>query len=149
MAFNILQWTSSGTYSTLLTSSELTGLTTGSGVLGGTIQTNNKDQYAHVEIQMLSTGALASGDYLSVYWITAADNTNYEDGGASVTPARAADLIIPVRAVTNSSQRITMKNVPIPGGNFKVLLINQLSTKLDTTANILSFRPVNDQITTG
>lgn len=149
MPFNILQWTSSGTYSTLLTSSELTGLTTGTGVLGGTIQTNNKDQYAHVEIQMLSTGALANGDSLSVYWITAADNTNYEDGSASVTPARAADLVIPVRAITNTSQRVTMKNVPIPGGNFKVLLINQLSTKLDTTSNILSFRPVNDQITTG
>jgi hypothetical protein len=145
---NVVQWTSSGTYTTVVTSGQLSGLTTGTGVVSTASISNNKDQYAHFELQVTATGAFASGDRFDIYFLVAPDGTNFEDGGASVTPARAADLIIPVRAVTNTSQRINIKHVPLPQGTFNTLIINQASDPISTGSSILSYFPYNEQITT-
>lgn len=145
---NVVQWTSSGTYTTVISSGQLSGLTTGTGVLSTISISNNKDQYAHFELQVTATGALASGDRFDVYFLVAADATNFEDGSASITPARSPDLIIPVRAVTNTSQRVNMKHTPLPQGTFNTLIINQASKPISTGTNILSYFPYNEQITT-
>jgi hypothetical protein len=144
---NTILWTSTGTYTTVITSGQLSGLTTGA----GTVSTDNitsRDQYAEFELQCTSTGAFASGDHIDVYFLIAADGTNFEDGSSSITPARAPDLIIPVRAVTNTSQRVTMKHVLLPNGLWRTLLINQATRALSTGTNILSYLPYNDQIQT-
>ena len=145
---NVVQWTSSGSYTTVISSGQLTGLTTGTGVVSSGSISNNKDQYAHFELKLYATGAFASGDRFDVYFLVAANGTDFEDGGASVTPARAADLIIPVRAVTDTTQRINIKHVPLPPGTFNTLLINQASDPLSTGTSVLSYFPYNEQITT-
>ena len=148
MASNVVQWTSSGTYTTVISSGQLSGLTTGTGVVSTASISNNKDQYAHFELQVTATGAFATGDRFDVYFLVAVDGTNFEDGSASITPARAPDLIIPVRAVTNTSQRINMKHTPLPQGTFNTLIINQASDPISTGSSVLSYFPYNEQITT-
>jgi hypothetical protein len=144
---NTILWTSSGSYTTLITSGVFSGLTTGTGAIS-TASPFNHDQYAAIDFQFISTGAFATGDRFDGYFLFAADGTNFEDGSSSITPARAADFIIPVRAVTNTSQRVTIRNVILPPGTFNTLLINQASKALSTGTSILSYLPYNDTVTT-
>src|SRR4051812_13004672 len=39
---------------------------------------------------------------VSVWFLAVPDGTNYEDGDASTTPARAPDVVFPLRAVTTA-----------------------------------------------
>lgn len=59
---------------------------------------------------------------VSVWLLRETDGTSYEDGGASVTPARPPDVVFPLRAVTGS-QRI-VRQVMLPPGKFKPLAKN-------------------------
>src|SRR4051812_17460777 len=43
-------------------------------------------------------GSLTAGTAAFVWFLRTTDGTNYEDGGSAVIPARAPDVIIPVRA---------------------------------------------------
>src|SRR5574342_925401 len=133
-------WGALGTYATLITSDALSGLTTGSlAISTGTYNNSTGYHYGFVELQVTATGALASGDYMQGWFIIPADGTNYEDStGTSITPARAADFIVPVRGVTNTPQRITIKHVIIPPGTFNTLIQNVMTTKLSTGSNVLS-----------
>lgn len=144
---NTVTWTSTGVYTTVITSSQMSGLSTTQGALGAAI-TGNTFQYAQFELQLATTGALSAGDYFSGYLLSAADGTNYEDGSTSITPARAADFIIPVRGVTNTSQRVTVSHIPLPPGAFKPLLFNISSTAVSANVSLLSYTPYNDQIQT-
>lgn len=145
---NTVTWTSTGVYTTLVTSSQLSGLSTAQGAISGTNSTGNTFQYCQLELQHNTTGALTAGDYFSVYFLSAADGTNYEDGSTTVTPARSADAIIPLRGVTNGSQRVTISNVILPPGAFKTLTFNVTSTAVSTATSVLSYVPYNDQIQT-
>ena len=144
---NTVTWTSTGSYTALVTSSQLSGLSTVQGAIGSAV-TGNTFQYAIFELQHNTTGALTAGDYFSVYLLSAADGTNYEDGSTTVTPARAADVIIPLRGVTNASQRVAIANVTLPPGAFKPLIYNISSTSVSTATSVLSYTPYNDQIQT-
>ncbi len=68
------------------------------------------------------------------------DGTNYEDGGASVTPTRVPDLIFTVRAVT-TAQRI-IAECDLPPGNFHVLIRNDgTGQAIASSGNTLKIRP--------
>lgn len=142
---NTVTWTSTGTYTTLVTSSQLSGLSTVQGAIGSAV-TGNTFQYAQIELQVNSTGAYSAGDFFSVYFLRAPDGTNYEDGSTTITPARTADVVIPVRGITNGSQRVTIDQVVLPPGSFKPLIFNLASTAVSTATSLLSYLPYNDQI---
>lgn len=144
---NTVTWTSTGVYTTLITSSQMSGLSTAQGALGAAV-TGNTFQYCQVELQLATTGALSAGDFFSGYFLSAADGTNYEDGSTTITPARTADFIVPVRGVTNTSQRVTISSVILPPGAFKPLLFNLTSTAVSASVSLLSYTPYNDQIQT-
>lgn len=80
----------------------------------------------------------------SVWFLATQDGTNFEDGSATVTPARAADVVIPVRAVTGA-QRI-IRRAWVPWGNFQALLKNDgTGQAMAATGNTLKIRPVTVQ----
>lgn len=148
MPTSTFQWGALGSYTALITSGQLSGLTTGSlAVSTAAFNNTNGPFYGYLELQVTATGALASGDYMQGWFLIPADGTNYEDStGASITPARAADFIIPVRAVTNTSQRIVIRNVILPPGNFNTLIQNVMTTKISTGSSVLSLTAYGEQV---
>lgn len=94
-------------------------------VAGGT---SNADGYVRgaVELYLAAyTGTPTAGTGVSLWFLRSVDGgTNYEDGSSSVTPARTADVFIPVRALSSGPQRVA---VPcwLPAGYWKPLARNE------------------------
>ena len=101
------------------------------------------DGYEEADFELIvqfGTNPTASTGF-SLWLLVANDGTNYEDGSSSVTPARAPDVMFPVRAVT-TVQRIN-KRCAIPAGKFTPLLKNDGTGKTTASSgNILNIRPV-------
>lgn len=140
-------WGASTTNTVVVTSSNLSGLTTGSLAISTATYNNSTGyQYAYAELLMESTGALASGDFVQGWFLVSANGTNFEDStGLSITPARAADVIWPLRAVTNSTQRVIVKNTVLPASPFYTLVQNMSSTSFDTGINKITITPYNEE----
>src|SRR4051812_15932859 len=69
--------------------------------LVNTVGTANTDGYVRAKVELLLaayTGTPTAGAAVYVWFLKTLDGSNYEDGSASVTPARAPDLVIPVAA---------------------------------------------------
>lgn len=94
-------------------------------VSGGT---SNLDGFVRGAVELyLNTysGTPSGGTGVSVWFLRSADaGATYEDGSSSVTPARMADVVIPVRSVASGPQRII---VPcwLPAGYWKPLARNE------------------------
>jgi len=69
------------------------------------------------------SGAVTAGTAITVWLLHQVDASNYEDGGASVIPARLPDMTFPLRAVS-TAQRVIRSDVRIPAGLFKPLVYN-------------------------
>jgi len=151
MANNPTVWSAySATKAAIFGVSDLKNLTTASGAISVAIDNTAGDQYAYLELLIdLATQATAGGS-VSLWFIKAIDGSNYESGSATVFPARAADVIIPVRSTTDDSQVVTVGPVLWPQGLFKVLFQNntgQTTTNTDSLTQ-LSYRAFNDNVVT-
>jgi hypothetical protein len=86
---------------------------------------------------------------VSVWFLKSQDGgTTYESGGTAYTPLRLPDLIIP--APVDTTQRITMRDVLMPCGFFKMLLKNDgtgqaFATDTASTGSQLSITPITRQ----
>ena len=80
--------------------------------------------YLECDVEIVATFGVAptAGTGFSIWFLRIIDGTNYEDGGTSVTPPRAPDLVIPVRAVTTVQRVIVCAYTP--PGDFKILIKN-------------------------
>lgn len=86
----------------------------------------NLDGYVRAKLELALaayTGTPAAGASVYVWFLKSVDGTNFEDGSATVTPARAPDLVIPVAATATGPQRI-IKECWVPVGNFKPIAKN-------------------------
>jgi hypothetical protein len=88
-------------------------------------------------------GTLTAGTGAFVWLLTTVDGTNYEDGSASVIPARPADVIIPVRAVS-TTQRI-IRVMMMPPGNWYVLVAQNTGQTWASSGNTLKVTPATLQ----
>jgi hypothetical protein len=78
-----------------------------------------------------------------VWLLREVDGTNYEDGGASVTPTRPPDMIFTVRAVTTAQRIIVVCDLP-PSAP-KVLIRNDgTGQAIASSGNTLKLRPVSE-----
>jgi len=80
----------------------------GAGSLGSEIDFSAAStEEQEIDLELVATHGVApsAGAPWYVYFLTAADDTNYEDGGAATQPARNPDAVINVRAVT-AAQRV-------------------------------------------
>jgi hypothetical protein len=128
-----------------LASTELNSLANNAMALGAEID-NSTDLHRWGDFELLfGTGANATVDAVIRVWLLeAADGTNYEDGGASVEPRKAPDLVFTVRAAT--SQRITIKGVPLPPSKFKALVRNECGQSFSSSGNTLRMLPYNEEV---
>ena len=82
---------------------------------------------------------------ISCWFCREIDGTNYEDGfDASLTPARAPDVVFPIRAVT-TAQRIIVPCIIPPGGFYPMILNDGTGQAFAASANTLKIRPVTLQ----
>ncbi len=141
-----------GTITSALTT-ELNSITTGSMTAAGSeinnIQaTSNFNGYTNAKIEVVLaayTGTPTANSSINVWWLLAADGTDYEDGSSSVTPARSPDVVIPVRAVATGPQRICVQGF-IPVGKFKPIAQNGgLGLTLASSGNTLKISPWTTQ----
>jgi len=97
------------------------------------------------EINLGAPGsAFSTGAAISIWFLQSIDGTNYEDGSSSVTPARTADVVIPLRATTGA-QRVTKIAALPPGSTVKVLLKNDATGQsLNASGNTLKVSPFTD-----
>jgi hypothetical protein len=104
------------------------------------------DGYTYGEYTLAVTfgSAPTAGQIVSVWLLARTDGTNLEDGGASVTPLRPADLTFPVRAVT-TAQRITRRGV-MPPGNWTALTLNGTSQAFPASGTTLAVRPYTPEM---
>lgn len=144
-----------GSIATLMTT-ELNSLASSSGLTAGAIGTtayNNVqgggggDGYPLGEFELVlaaPAGALSAGAAVYLWLILQPDGTNYEDGSAGVIPARNPDVIIPVRPVA-TAQRIAIREVTMPVGNFKTVLAHNTGQNWGASGNTLKLLPYTRQ----
>lgn len=132
-----------GTNTNVLTT-ELNSLANNSNALGSTITLSNTG-FRFGELELLVTFGVAptANTAITVWLLREVDGTNFEDGGASVTPTRLPDAVFPLRAVT-TAQRIIVP-VDLPPGNFKALLRNDgTGQAMAASGNTLRVRPLTE-----
>lgn len=157
---NVVNYWDLGTATTLMTT-ELNALATSSGLTAGAISSvagtsglfNNVFGGAVLlgyplgkyELTLAAPSGAVSGAVF-VWFLNSVDGTNYEDGSASIIPARPANLIFPLRSVTSTAQRIILDQMPLPTGSFFVLLAQNSGQAFAATTNTLKVTPVTNQI---
>lgn len=138
-----------GTIATLL-STELNSLANNTNAISSTSYNNAQgggggDGYTEALLELFLNYSVAptANTGFSIWFLTRPDGTNFEDGGASVTPARTPNVVVPVRAVTGN-QRI-VRRVMIPPGVFHTLIRNngtgQTIASSGNTVKLLPFTP--------
>ena len=133
-------------FSTDLNSLANNALVLSASAYNNTVGGGSGEGYVYCDLELVVTFGTnpTAGTAISFWFLTTSDGTNYEDGGTSVTPARAPDLVIPVRAVT-TAQRI-IRRCLLPWGNFKVLIKNDgTGQAFSSSGNTVKLRPVTLQ----
>jgi hypothetical protein len=119
-----------------------------SGIFDNTIGNSGvSNGYLLGDVQMVcSFGTTPTANTALLIWfLQTIDGTNYESGSASITPARAPDVVLPFIGQT-ASQIVTLHNVPLPAGKFYVLAQNSGSGQsLASSGNTVKIRPYTPQ----
>lgn len=99
------------------------------------------DGYTLCDVELVVTYGSAPTAGVALWFLGTQDGTNYEDGDASVTPAKLPACVFPLRAVT-TAQRI-IRRVALPWGKLKALLKNDgTGQAMAASGNTLKIRPV-------
>lgn len=136
-----------GTIATLL-STELNSLANNTNAISTTAYNNVQgggggDGFVECEVELTVNFSVApsANSGFSVWFLASPDGTNYEDGGASVTPSRLPNVVFPLRAVTGV-QRITRRTFA-PAGIFHTLQRNNATGQtIAASGNTLKLRPL-------
>jgi hypothetical protein len=133
----------SGSIANLLTT-ELNSLANNALVAGSAYTAGGGYLLAELELVVTYGTAPTANTGVSVWLLRSVDGTNTEDGSSSVTPARAPDVVFPLRAVT-TAQRI-VRRVVIPPGNWTPLAKNDgVGVAMAATGNTLKILPLTYQ----
>lgn len=151
MADNPLGWSAySQTKTAIFSASEIKNVANAAIVTGATAIDNTAgDTLMDLELLIDLATAATAGGYVAIWWLRALNGTDYENI-ESATPARAPDVIIPVRVTTTDSQVATVGMVPMPQGLFKVVFQNNTGQTTTNTDNLnqLYYRSYNPVIVT-
>ncbi len=105
------------------------------------------DGYTLCDVELVVTYGTSptANTACAVWFLSCMDGTNYEDGSASITPARMPDVVFSLRAVTTAQRQV--KRVALPWGLIKVLLKNDgTGQAMASSGNTLKIRPVTVEI---
>lgn len=149
---NQVKWSALGTRTLIIngdaSAPTLKSLANANRVLGNEIDgTSLRNQYADWYADLRFAVAPGAGAIVEVYFIIAHDDSNYEDGDSSITPAKTPAFIIPVRSVA-TQQKIVIPYILLPAFKFKPLFVNTAGQALTGTdnENRLYYRPYSDEL---
>lgn len=136
-----LLWTSYAAPATVL-STELNALAASSGnvlsVLGPVFSNLTELLYCDVEFAAGGTFSPVAGGAIEVWFLRSIDGgLTYEDGSASLAPARPPDVRIAVRGGTSITPRSLAPGANLPPGSYKAIARNGTKTALPATGNII------------
>lgn len=99
-----------------------------------------------VELNLAApAGTLTANTGISIWFCREVDGTNYENGfDASVTPARAPDVVIPLRAVS-TAQRVVVPCIIPPGAFYPLAKNDATGQALGASGNTIKIRPITLQ----
>ena len=134
----------SGSIQTLL-STALNSLANNALALTAAFTPANYQRRALVEIAISGFGGnVAVNGAISLWSLASIDGTTYEDGGASLTPARFADRVFPLRSGISGAQTV-VRWVPLAPGASKLLLKNDATGQaLASSGNTLRILEIDD-----
>lgn len=135
-----LKWTAPESIATALTT-ELDGLAAAALAASSEVA-NETGLYPYIDLELYLASvnySAATGLAVYVWFLVQPDATNYEDGSASVIPARSPDAIFQLRLV-NGAQRVVINNIPVPPLDFTILLQNNVSAAFAANSNTLKYR---------
>lgn len=135
-----------GTAQTLL-STELDSLANNSNAVHATSVTITSANFLRCELELVVTFGTAptANTTINLWLLREVDGTNFEDGGASVTPLRPADALFQLRAVTTAQRIIVVAD--LPPGVVKPLIRNDgTGQAFASSANTLKIRPITEAI---
>lgn len=141
------RWTAPDTLVTYL-STELTGVADAANKRGAAIDftTAGSDRklYLDVEFVLASTDlSLVTNPAVYLWMLGRTDGTNFEDGSDTVDPARAPDMIIPLRAF-NGVQRVFARFLRTTPDQGKILFENRTGATILAGAE-LNYRMYSEQ----
>jgi hypothetical protein len=141
-----------GAYDSLVSylSSELDSLSNDSNVLGGDIDFTasgiDKKKLMDVEIYLASVDLSSQKNPVIYIWLLPrTDGTNFEDGDASVTPAREPDGIAKLRAV-NGAQRLFVRFLLTTPDHGKLLIGNRAGVALASSGNTVKYYTYGEEM---
>ena len=135
------RWSAPAAIATAL-STELNSLANDANAITGTQVDNTTNRKTFIDVELV----LASVDLSSqtnpaiyIWFLYELDGTNQEDGAAGVNPAKAPDVIIPLREV-NGAQRVIIPNTIVLPYEFDILVGNRSGAALASSGNTLKYR---------
>jgi len=122
---------------------ELDSLADGANKLGAAIDFaaggTDRKLFMDIEVYLASVNLSAqTNPALYIWLIRRTDGTNFEDGGDSITPARAPDKIIPLREV-NGAQRVSARMLMLMPDQGKLLIGNRAGAALASSGNTVKY----------
>ena len=142
-----LRWTVYNSPVTYL-SSELNSLGNNSNKVGSAIDfaSANRKMYMDIEIYLNTVNLSGQTNPALHLWLLPRTNgSDFEDGSDSITPARAPDKIIPLRA-ENTSQRVFARYLLTTPDQGKLLIKNKAGTSLASSGNTLKYMLYSQEI---
>ena len=112
------------------------------GIYNNTVGGSGGDGFVIGQVELVlgaPAGTLTASTAANVWFLQTVDGTDYEDGSASVIPARAPDVVFPVRAVS-TAQRI-VRRAMIPQGNWFILLQHATGQTWAASGNTVKLLP--------
>lgn len=108
---------------------------------------NSTNKYALADFELVLGSAAFTGtdSALALYIVPSVDGTNYGDWTGNVTTAQQHHQPYYAGSFTTSgataAQRLTLRDVPLPNGLFKVGIRNLSNVSLAASGNTLKYRP--------
>jgi len=128
-----------GSIATLL-STEMNALSTNTNtVVGSAYSSSGNYLFAEVEVSLTLASTVAPNFAALLWLLRAPDGTNYEDGSNTITPARCADVLWPMRS-GSTTQRMT-KRIVLPPGTFIPLFRNECGAALTASGHTVKILP--------
>ena len=117
--------------------------TNGRAISAAQDNTSSLNLYADFELEVEFFTAPTEGNPVDLYILPSVDGVQYVDGDASVNPPQNFYVGFFSARSVNSDQILHLRDIPLPPGLWKALLRNSSGATLESSGNVLSYRPHN------
>lgn len=96
------------------------------------------DLYMDLNLSIATQGsARSAGGYIAIYRQRAMDGTNYP--ASTNTTVDMLVAVFPLDAATTARAEVAQEDIPIPGGKFKLYLVNSTGQALASSGNLVEY----------